>query len=163
MFRDRFPLLSAAVVLLSVAGLPAQQQAASGRAPTRVPVTVVLVDRLPTPDAPFMIQRRADLTPRDVILLRSDATREQFAEAVRSLLTIRQVGGDTATSSATMRMRPSPAQRFRPRREFPWVQRVLSDLRRADFKDVAGIGRVRAVEIWLPPQGRPGQGRRATP
>jgi hypothetical protein len=148
-------LLAAALFTLSGTGEVRGQQASPSNRPTRVPVTVVLLDQLPQADAPFLVQRRPDVSPHDVILLRSNATREQLSDAIRALLVIRQVGGDTATQRATMRMRPDQV-RSGPRREFPWVSRVLADLRRAAPQEVAGYGNVRAVEIWLPPQHRRG-------
>ncbi len=141
--------------LLLVPAIVSSQQSAGGR-PTRVPVTIVLVDRLPQSDAPFVIRRRPDLAPHDLILLRTDATADHLSDAVGSLLVVRQAGGDTASSPATLRMRPRSAHARGERRAFPWVPRVLADLRRAEVREVAGIGRVRAVEIWLPPQRRRG-------
>lgn len=151
MTRRALPLLAAALFALPGTGEVRGQQPTSPGRPTRVPVTIVLVDQLPHADAPFLVQRRPDVSPHDMILLRSDATREQLSDALRTLLVIRQVGGDTAAQRATMRMRPDQA-RSGPRREFPWVSRVLADLRRAAPREVAGFGNVRAVEIWLPPQ-----------
>lgn len=160
MFRNRLPIFAAALALLVARGdLPAQPTMNSP-APRRVAVTVVLLDRLPQTDAPFVIQRRPDVAPRDLILLRSDATGAQLADAVHSLLMIRQASGDTSAAAVTMRMRPNRPLRG-PRTQFPWIQRVLSDLKRAEFREVPGIGRARAVEIWLPPQGRRGQVQRA--
>ncbi|MDQ3605446.1 MAG: hypothetical protein M3418_04560 [Gemmatimonadota bacterium] len=151
-------LITALVGQIGMGPLFAQQQTGSSRAPTRVPVTIALVDQLPQADAPFMVQRRPDVAPHDVILLRSTADAKQLSEAIHALLVIRQAGGDTATSRATMRMRPQqPQQGARP--EFPWVPRVMADLRRAEPKQIAGVGTVRAVEIWLPPQHRRGARR----
>jgi len=143
----------AAGLVLGASWLPAQQGA-----PNRVPVTLVLVERLTQSGAPFVIERRPDLTPRDIIVMRADATPDQLSDAVRSLLTIRQAGGDTATARGTMRMRPqSVAVGGAQRRALPWAARVLSDLQAAAARDIAGIGRVRAVEIWLPAQARGGR------
>jgi hypothetical protein len=144
----------AAGLVLSASWLTAQQGA-----PSRVPVTLVLVDRLTQSDAPFVIERRPDLTPRDVIVMRADATPDQLSDAVRSLITIRQAGGDTAAARGTMRVRPQNvwaggARHPTARRALPWAARVLGDLQRAAARDIAGIGRVRAVEIWLPAQAR---------
>jgi len=140
----------ACMLMMFIGALGAQQGT-----PRRVPVTIVMMDRLSQADAPFVIQRRPDLTPRDVIVVRTDATADQLSDAVRSLLTIRQVSGDTAETQSTMRMRRHSSG-ARNRRALPWVQRVLADLRLAAEKDVLGIGRGRAVEIWLPAQARRG-------
>ena len=153
-------ILSTAL-LLAVLTVCAAQLGAQQSGPQRVPVTVVMVDRLVHPDVPFTIQRRPDLKAQDVIVLRSDATPDQLSDAVRGLLTARQVGGDSAAAPATMRIRPNtPAstggnRAAVSRPSLPWVPRVLADLRRAEYRDVPGIGHVRAVEIWLPRQGRP--------
>ncbi|HEX8245419.1 MAG TPA: hypothetical protein VF541_18030 [Longimicrobium sp.] len=150
MFKRILSVVSASLVAIAgVQTLCAQQPA--GR-PTRVPVTLVLVDRLPVGDAPFLVQRRTDTSPHDVILLRADASQAQVSEAIRTLLVARQVAGDTATRAAILRVRPHQPGHANAHREFPWVPRVLADLRRAELTDVPGIGRVRAVQIWLPRQ-----------
>lgn len=153
MTRQSLAAIASAIAFsMQPAHIDAQRPAG---APTRVPVTIVLMERPAPSDAPFGIQRRVGLEPHDVIMLRSDATGDQLSDAVRSLLVIRQGGGDTASASATMRLRPRGSQGAPgSRRAFPWVQRVLADLRRAEPREVAGIGRVRAVQIWLPPQRR---------
>jgi hypothetical protein len=139
-------------LLLALGVTRSAAQQTTPRQPTRVPVTLVLVDELPAADGAFRVQRRA-FEPRDVILLRSDATRDQLTDAIRALLAIRQFDGDTPSRLGAMRMRPHQTHTG-ARREFPWSGRVLADLRRAEPQDVAGIGRVRAVRIWLPPQHR---------
>ncbi|HEU4453734.1 MAG TPA: hypothetical protein VFR81_11775 [Longimicrobium sp.] len=142
-------MLFAAVLLLPVCG--AGQAARASGAPTRVPVTVVLVERLPVPGTPFVVQRRPGAAQRDVILLPAGADARLFSEAVQMLLVARQAGGDTPVRGATMRVRPQRG-RNTPLRVLPWVQRVLNDLQRAEARPVEGIGEVQAVEIWLPRQ-----------
>ncbi|HEU4455861.1 MAG TPA: hypothetical protein VFR81_22540 [Longimicrobium sp.] len=144
-------VLFAAILLLPVSG--AGQAARAPGAPTRVPVTVVLVERLPVPGAPFLVLRRVDAAPRDVILLPAGADARLLSEAVQTLLVARQAGGDTAAATATMRVRPQRG-RTSQRPVLPWAQRVLNDLRRAEARAVEGVGSVPAVEIWLPPQSR---------
>ncbi len=147
-------LLTLLLVAISCATDSAPAQSSRGhRAPTRVPVTIALVERLPQPDAPFVILRNAETAPHDVILLPADADARQLSIAVQALLTARAVGGDTAATTATLRVRP----RGRPsntHRQFPWVVRVLADLRRTTLRSVPGVGIARAVVIWLPPQRR---------
>lgn len=155
MTRYAFPLLAA--MLLAPLPLPAVAQGqGAARAPTRIPVTIALVDREPSGGETWVIQRRPDIAPNDVILLRSTADAGQLGEAVRTLLVVRQADGDRAVERRTLRIRPE--QRQRGGRAFPWVPRVLADLRRAEPREIAGVGTVRAVEIWLPPQ----HGRTAT-
>lgn len=147
-------VLFAALLLLPISG--AGQAAGAPGAPTRVPVTLVLVERLPVAGAPFVIHRRPGAARQDVILLPAGADARVLSEAVRMLLVARQAGGDTPTTAATMRVRPQRG-RATARVVFPWAQRVLADLRRAEARPVEGVGTVATVEIWLPRQLRGGQ------
>jgi hypothetical protein len=132
----------------------AQTPPGAGRgAPARVPVSVALVERLPVPDAPFVLLRDADAEPRDVILLPVDATPEVLSEAIEALLVVRHQRGDQPEESGIVRLaRPSGQSRARPR--LPWAPRVLADLRRAPAREIGGVGTVPVVEIWLPRQRR---------
>lgn len=136
------------------AGAPATtaQQPGKGQ-PRRVAATVVMVDSIAQPDAPFVIVRRPGATPADLILVRSGADAAQLSDAVRGLLTARQANGDVAPAAATFRVRPHRGAGAATRRPFPWAPRVLNDLRRAEPREISGVGLVRAVEIWLPRQG----------
>ena len=153
------PIFRALLVAAALAAGPVvlAAQRAGERAPTRVPLTVVLVSELPRPGAAYEIQRRPTGSDLDVILLLDTATPEQLSEAVRGVLTARQAGGDTATRAGTFRVRP---HRSTARTALPWAARVLTDLRAAHVRQVPGVGRVRAVRIWLPPQRRPESGGR---
>jgi hypothetical protein len=144
----RTTLLCAAALLLAlVSALPARAQDAP--ATMRVPVTVAIVDELPYPDAPFVILRRPAETPRDVILLPRTASPALLSDAVRALALARQQGGDVPRSASVLRL-TVPQGRGWERAPLPWVPRVLRDLRRASETTLAGVGRVQAVEIWLP-------------
>lgn len=153
-------LISALSILGNAVPLEAQQSGAAtgGRIP-RIPVTIVQVSELPpeAADQAFLIVRRPDESPSDVILLRAGADRHDLSDAVRTLLTARQARGDQAATREIVRVSTQRGQGRRP--ELPWVGRVLADLRRAEPRAVAGIGTVRAVQIWLPPQ-RPTRARR---
>lgn len=149
-------VLAAALTLLPATG--AGQTPQPHGKPSRVPVTVVIVERLPVTGAPFVVLRRADATPRDVILLPAGADAKLLSEAVQMLLIARQAGGDTAAAPATLRVRPQRG-RISQRPVLPWAQRVLNDLRRAEPRRVEGVGSVPAVEIWLPAQTRRGARR----
>jgi hypothetical protein len=126
--------------------------------PSRVPATIVIVERLPVVGASFLVLRRASAAPRDVILLPAGADARMLSEAVQTLLVARQAGGDTTTASATLRVRPQRG-RTSQRPVLPWAQRVLNDLRRAEARPVEGVGSAPAVEIWLPAQTRRGPRR----
>ena len=150
-------LIAAGLTAFSTSVGAAQTPRPHGK-PSRVPVTVVIVERLPVTGAPFVVLRRADATPRDVILLPAGADAKLLSEAVQALLAARQAGGDTAGASATLRVRPRRG-RTSQRPVLPWAQRVLNDLRRAEARRVEGVGSVPAVEIWLPAQTRRGARR----
>ncbi len=116
--------------------------------PTRVSVMVALGDRATLNGAPFRIVRRADTAPHDIILIAPEADARALSEAIGQLQMMRRVQGDTATTSATMRVR-RPARAREPR-TLPWAPRVIQDLRRAETHPLPGIGTVKSVQIWLP-------------
>lgn len=148
--------LLAALLLISVpAALQAQGQPrdeVQARSP-RVPVTVALVQRLPVQSEPYVLMRRAGEAPQDVILLPADATPELLSSAVSSLLTVRLQRGDVPIRTEMVRL--SSRRGGRAQARFPWTPRVMADLQRAAPAELAGVGRVPSVEIWLPRQRRP--------
>jgi hypothetical protein len=166
-FAERMAMVRAAtaagavclLMALGTGAATAQQEHASERRPMRVPVTIVLMDT--TAQVPgYRILRRADEAPYDVILLRGRADAVTLSDAVSDLLLVRMAQGDTATSTAPVRVRRARADAGAQRvPRFPWAERVVNDLWRAEPREVQGIGTVRAVEIWLPPQ----HGRGAPP
>lgn len=122
---------------------------APGR-PTRVPVTLALVDSL-SDGAPFRILRRAGASPADVIVFRMGADSTALSEAMNHLLVMRRVQGDTARSGGAVRVRRPQSPQHRPP-ALPWAKRVMDDLHHAERTDVAGVGSARTVQVWLPPQ-----------
>jgi hypothetical protein len=145
--------LLCATTLLSGAASAQESRDHAPRRPTRVPVTLALVDSLPDP-AGFRILRRVDADPADVILLDTNADVAALSAAVEQLLLIRQVQGDTAESTAVMRVRRTQDRPGRGPRVLPWAGRVVNDLHRAPLRDVSGVGNVPSVVIWLPAQWR---------
>jgi hypothetical protein len=154
MFSRILGVLIAAFALSSASG--AGQVPKVPGAPSRVPVTIAMVERLSVTDAPFLVLRRTHAAPRDVILLSAGADAKLLSEAVQALLVARRAGGDTAAAPATLRVRPQRG-RASQRPVLPWAQRVLADLRRAVARPIQGVGSVPAVEIWLPAQSRRGK------
>lgn len=150
-FRFSRLLLLAAGMLLLTRHLPAQQGPGPTR-PTRVPVTLAVVDSARTGDAPYRLLRRVDVSPHDVILLRAGADAAVLSEAIDNLLLIRAQTGDTTKVSGAVRVRHGADGSNRQRRVLPWAGRVLNDLRQARPGEVEGVGIVPTVEIWLPPQ-----------
>ena len=133
------PVLGALVALAPVVlmGQHADGTQSGRRAPTRVPLTIALVQVLPHRSAPFEIQRRTSGEVRDVVLLPETATAEQLSDAIRGVLTARLVDGDTATHARTVRVRPRSTG-IAQRPPFPWAHRVLADLRRAPAANGGG-------------------------
>jgi hypothetical protein len=118
----------------------------------RVPVTIALWDQLPAPDSiPAVILRRGTAAPRDVILLRRRATPGQLAAAVMRLMVIRDRMGDTARADAAFRL---PNAHGMPNGKGPREElqagRTLARLRAAPAQDLPGVGRVPALEVYLP-------------
>lgn len=147
------------VLLLSLLGagltaaLPGAAQGQPQNRPAAVPVTVVLMNRLQYPDVSFVILRRTTASPRDVILLRSDAVNApEFSAAVMALLTARRQEGDTTTANKVVRARPQAAAPGRARTVLPWAQSAVNKLRNAKPRAIEGVGTVPAVDVWLPPQ-----------
>jgi hypothetical protein len=138
------------LLLLSLLALGPGTRAATAQQPRRVAATVVLLDSIAQPGAPFVLVRRPGAAPADLILVRSGVGAAQLSDAIRGLLTARKAGGDFPSAAATFRVRPRTAA---ARPAYPWAQRVLNDLRRSEPREIPGVGRVRAVEIWLPRQG----------
>lgn len=158
--REMKKMRNAALLLLPLlitATMAFTQQGGSQKRP-RVPVTVVLVDRTPGVGASSVVLRRVHTAPHDVILLHADsASAQQLSNAVLDLLTIRSVGGDTASKDVVVRVTSKSLPAGGVRKQLPWAQRVINDLRNADRRAVTGVGEVQAVQIWLPSQQRQSQ------
>jgi hypothetical protein len=122
---------------------------AAGRA--RVPAWVAISSDLEG-SARFRLARFSGNAPQDVILLTPDADAATLTRAVETLLAARREGGDRAASDALLRVR----QPTKGTRVLPWAARVLGDVRAAASRQIPGVGRVRAVQIWLPAQQRAG-------
>lgn len=150
---DRWLIAALILVITFMSRALDAQQVAGPKRPTRVAATIVLVDSLAA-GTPFRILRRASATPNDVILLSAGADTSALSAALEELLSMRRAQGDTAQTTGMMRVRhPQGTSGQRPHK-FPWVTRVLNDLHMAPRRIISGVGTVRAVEIWLPPQRR---------
>lgn len=140
---------TAFIVLVCVSGLSSPAAAQGEASSQRIRATIAMAADFPYTREAFVIRRQAGNNPTDVILVREDITAAQLSDAIRALITVRHVGGDVPTASATMSLRRTQA-RNAERKTLPWVGRVLADLRRAAPAEVRGVGRARSVEIWLP-------------
>jgi hypothetical protein len=146
--RNLLPLLLAAAVL-QLSALPGAAQSTSP-AP-RTPALVAIAPELREAEMPFRIARLAGNSPRDVILLAPEADARALTSAIEALLATRRQTGELASAGDVLRVRPTSAAR-RSRPVLPWAERVLQDARAAAPREVPGIGRLRAVQIWLPSQ-----------
>ena len=142
--------LSVIVTTLSMSVSPAVAQGAPKA--TRIPATVAVAAEQVS-GKPYRLLRRAGEESRDVIFLSPTATADDLSDAIGDLLAIRRVQGDTARSTGLVRVRHAQTARPHPRR-YPWAARVFADVRTATPENIPGVGRFRALTIWLPPQGR---------
>ncbi|HEX6374077.1 MAG TPA: hypothetical protein VF006_34435 [Longimicrobium sp.] len=136
-------LIAVALVLAPPAFCAAQQAQPVAR--TRVPALVAISPDLQGAETPFRLARFGGNSPRDVILLAPDADASALTQAVEALIVARRQSGDAASTSATFRVQQSQRARV-----LPWAARVLLDVRGAAPREIPGVGRLRAVQIWLP-------------
>lgn len=133
--------------------VPGHAQAAQPRsaAGARVPALLVLVDTLSQEAPGYRILRfpvDGDV-PSDVILLPRSADPELITDAIQALQMIRSHVQNRVDAPAMLRVRVD-GRRVGRGRVLPWAGRVLGDLRSAAPRDLAGLGNVRAIRIWLP-------------
>jgi hypothetical protein len=114
-----------------------------------ITAVVVIVDKLPLTDAQFVIQRRPNLIPHDVILVPRNVDERTLSDAIRALATARFAGGDRPVAAATIRQRSGTEK---PRAPFPHAVRLVRALRAAKPGNVAGIGVAKFIVISLPAQ-----------
>lgn len=140
------PLVLALMVALAPhAPCEAQQQPRAGATRARVPVLVAIAPELDGTSSPFRLRRIEGNASRDVILLASDADAAVLTQAVEALMLVRHRSGDEPGVSATFRVRQPQRQRV-----LPWAERVLRDTHAAAPREIPGVGRLQAVQIWLP-------------
>lgn len=129
----------------------AQPTEPDARSASRRPVLVAFVDTVGDAAPGYRLVRLAGESPQDVILLPADASPELLTEAVEALRVVWQRAGEGVDGSATVRVIPSePGRAVVRQRVVPWGATVLQDIRVARERHVPGVGRVRAVRIWLP-------------
>ena len=118
----------------------------------RVPVTIALVDSYAYGDAPATILRRAATVPHDVIVMpRRQATGDRLSAAIVTLLTARELAGDTARRDATVRVASQTGPRqwlnHETRQNSAFIQRVLTSAP----KMIPGVGLASAGNLYLLP------------
>lgn len=119
---------------------------AQNGAPTaRIQVMLVAA----TNGMPPTVFRRASIAPRNVIML--DPTKvstQQLSDAIFSLtlLEAHDPSGRTRSDNLARRARLQSKPPV-----YPWAAEILGRLKIASERPVAGLGRRRAVEIWVDP------------
>ncbi|HZG44090.1 MAG TPA: hypothetical protein VEY93_14175 [Longimicrobium sp.] len=116
---------------------------------SRIPALLVIVDTLSTINPRYRILRTSGDPVSDAILLPRNADPEMVTEAILALQMIRQRAPGVGTAPAELRMR-TVSEAHPMRRVLPWAGRIIGDLRRAPYGDMAPLGRVRSIQIWLP-------------
>lgn len=140
------------VLICGPVGAQSRPQGESRQVLPRVPVVVVLVERLHEPGQRYVVDRRPGRDGGDLIRLIRGATAGDLSEAVTVLAIARAHAGDSAEIATTLRRR---ANGGRVAGALPWAHRVVRDLHSAAPKQVTGVGTARSVTIWLPSYRRP--------
>lgn len=137
------------LLLFDVRGLGSQQEA-SGTI-RRIPAIVAIAASQFASGEMFLIKRSPPKSPGDVIVLSPDASADDLSTAIHALLQVRKLKGDTSVGSFTLRLRPGQLN-GRSLGKIGWTVRVVRDLQRVEPMFLAGVGVVRSLTIWLPPQ-----------
>jgi hypothetical protein len=136
------------LVCFQLTGIPA---AAAHQVQHRVPVLVVMVDKLPVPGARAVIERRVRGAPNDVILLTPEtATARQLSAAVLTLLAARATAGERPSQAATVRVNMTEGPQAWIETEERRAEGIVRRLRRSNPRYVPGYGFVRATMVSLP-------------
>jgi len=118
----------------------------------RVPVVVAIVDSLPPDQFPAVILRKhSGSQGRDVILLdRRRANGRLLAAGVFQLLVSRNVDGEEAEKSHSLRVSPNAVPAAWTYKERLQAAHVVNRLRVKPDRELPGIGRARTTTITLP-------------
>jgi hypothetical protein len=152
----RFLVLACGALLVGTAASAQADHSAVARAP----VLVALVESLPGPEPRFRIIRIAGEPVQHAILLPADASPGLLSSAVEALRLVWAHTPDQSADSpgASYRLRSGTTDSAARRGTLPWAERVIADLRAEPERNVPGVGRARAVRIWLVPLPRAAMG-----
>ena len=134
-------------VVLSGVALPATAQLS----PTSTMRVTLVAGVAPSKGGRTEVVRRAQLTPRNIVIVDLNATADDLAAALATVRAIHAQFGDT--TSADLRARPETIRHgpaFKDGAYRKWLHEQLLRLRRAPVTDLAALGRVQAVQITLP-------------
>lgn len=138
-----------AVLLVCATARPLTGQGALFEPPlsteSAIPITIVLVDNGSRPG----LIRRATGEPRNFVLLDSATADVQgLSDAVFSMLIMEAVDGEGRRRNDAEIQRVSLSA---SRPAYSWAEEALRRLRATPREPVRGIGRGRALTIWMPP------------
>ena len=134
--------------LLGGVALPAHAQLSISTGTMRVTLVAGLS---PSKGGRTEVVRRAQLAPKNIVIVDLNATADDLAAALATLRAMSAQFGDT--SSSDLRARPETIRlgpAFKDGAYRKWLHEQLLRLRRAPVTDVADLGRVQAVQITLP-------------
>ena len=128
---------------------------ATGAQPSQPgPLRVTLVaGPSPSKGGRVEVVRRAQRMPANLVIVDKNATAEDLAAGLAMMNAIRQQYGDSLT--ADFRARPEvirPGRKWEKGAYKSWLIQQLVRLRSSKPADVADLGLVRAVDIFLPAQ-----------
>jgi hypothetical protein len=135
-------------MILSLAHPSSAQQA-----PPASPMRITLVaGPSPSKGARVEVIRRAQRQPANVVIVDKNATAEDLAAALAMMNALRQQYGDSLASD--FRARPDvvrPGRTWTNSRYHKWLIEQLVRLRRTREAELADLGVVRSVYVFLPP------------
>src|SRR6187549_4170494 len=134
--------------LLGGVALPAHAQLSISTGTMRVTLVAGLT---PSKGGRTEVVRRAQLAPKNIVIVDLNATADDLAAALATLRAMSAQFGDT--SSSDLRARPETIRlgpAFKDGAYRKWLHEQLLRLRRAPVTEVADLGRVQAVQITLP-------------
>jgi hypothetical protein len=147
----RAALFTSALLVASV-GIPSRATGQQASVPVdTLPITLALVGELEPSGASAIILRRAGTDAGDVILLRhSDADGARLTTAVALLMLKRSERGFIpAADERIILTGHKPPVNWVPH-GLPRFTADVARLRNASIRNIPGVGRVPAIQIWVP-------------
>lgn len=142
-----FSLVAATAALCVLIHVPAASAQAS-KGPT---VALLVLSPTPLPKGHALVERRAALKPTDIVLVDDGATEVDLAGAVQVLAGMRARDGDNVPNDLhAVVSQFTPAAGWHGGQDEAHQRKLVHNLPKAPFRDVAGHGRVRAIPIAVP-------------
>lgn len=115
-------------------------------------VALLVLSRTPLARGHALVERRATLKPRDIVLVDEGATEVDLAGAVQVLagMRARKAGDTLSTDLHAAVTRFTPPLGWHGGRDEAEKRQLIHNLPHAPFKDVEGHGRVRVIPLAVP-------------